>query len=70
MRRGTNFVRPTALEAEVAEAIVDLVDAAEMVKFAKNGSDVLGTTVLRKQAANFRILTKDPGLDFDPAWRP
>ena len=45
MRRGSNFVRPTALEAEVAEELVDLIDAAEMVKFAKNGSDVTTAAV-------------------------
>ena len=37
--RGNNFVRPAAIEAEVAEHVVNLIDSAEMVKFAKNGSD-------------------------------
>jgi glutamate-1-semialdehyde 2,1-aminomutase len=51
MRRGTNFVRPTALEAEAAEDLLHLVDAAEMVKFTKNGSDV--TTAATRLARAF-----------------
>jgi len=51
MQRGTNFVRPTVLEAEVAEAFVDLIDSADMVKFAKNGSDV--TTAAMRLARAF-----------------
>jgi glutamate-1-semialdehyde 2,1-aminomutase len=51
MRKGTNFVRPTALEAEAAEDPLRLVDAAEMVKFAKNGSDV--TTAATRLARAF-----------------
>jgi glutamate-1-semialdehyde 2,1-aminomutase len=36
--QGTNFVRPSALELEAAEAFLDMIDAAEMVKFTKDGS--------------------------------
>jgi glutamate-1-semialdehyde 2,1-aminomutase len=35
---GTNFVRPSALELEASESFVDLIEAAEMVKFTKDGS--------------------------------
>ena len=35
---GTNFVRPSLLELEAAEAFVDLIPAADMVKFTKDGS--------------------------------
>ena len=35
---GTNFVRPSALELEAAESFVDLIAAADMVKFTKDGS--------------------------------
>ncbi len=45
MRNGSNFVRPTALEVEAAEDLLRLIDAAEMVKFAKNGSDVTTAAV-------------------------
>src|SRR5450631_2686496 len=45
MLDGSNFNRPAALEVECAEMMVDLIDAAEMVKFAKNGSDVTSAAV-------------------------
>jgi glutamate-1-semialdehyde 2,1-aminomutase len=48
MAQGTNFTRPSTLEVELAERLVDLVDAAEMAKFAKNGSDA--TTAAAKLA--------------------
>lgn len=51
MLDGTNFTRPAALEVECAEAMVELIDAAEMVKFAKNGSDA--TTAAVKLARAF-----------------
>jgi glutamate-1-semialdehyde 2,1-aminomutase len=56
MRLGTNFVRPTILEAEVAEAFVNLIDAADMVKFAKNGSDVTTAAVRLARAYTERDL--------------
>jgi glutamate-1-semialdehyde 2,1-aminomutase len=36
---GCNFIRPSFIEAEVAELMVNQIPCAEMVKFAKNGSD-------------------------------
>ena len=45
MRDGTNFVRPSRLEVEAAEKVLSLVPGAEMVKFAKNGSDVTTAAV-------------------------
>ncbi len=39
MRAGTNFARPAAIELAAAEAMLRLVPGAEMVKFAKHGSD-------------------------------
>ena len=56
MRHGTNFVRPTVLEAEVAETFVNLIDAADMVKFAKNGSDVTTAAVRLARAYTGRDL--------------
>ena len=35
---GTNFVRPSVLELQAAEAFLDLVPEADMVKFTKDGS--------------------------------
>lgn len=48
MHFGANLGRPTPLEVECAEAMLSLVPAADMIKFAKNGSDV--TTAALKLA--------------------
>jgi glutamate-1-semialdehyde 2,1-aminomutase len=40
MQDGANFIRPSPIELQCAEALLALIDGAEMVKFAKNGSDV------------------------------
>ncbi|NTW98932.1 MAG: glutamate-1-semialdehyde 2,1-aminomutase [Geobacteraceae bacterium] len=45
MAKGLNFTRPGILEYELAEYLVDLFPAAEMVKFGKNGSDVTTAAV-------------------------
>ena len=42
---GTNFARPSRLELESAEEFLALIPGAEMVKFAKNGSDVTTAAV-------------------------
>ncbi len=39
MLQGSNFCRPAMIELQAAEAFLNLVPGAEMVKFAKNGSD-------------------------------
>jgi glutamate-1-semialdehyde 2,1-aminomutase len=54
MRLGTNFTRPARIEVEAAEALVDLIDSAEMVKFAKNGSDVTTAAVRLARATTGR----------------
>jgi glutamate-1-semialdehyde 2,1-aminomutase len=38
--QGNNLTRPSLTELEAAELIVDLIPGADMVKFAKNGSNV------------------------------
>lgn len=48
---GSNFTRPSALEGELARKLVDLIPCAQMVKFAKNGSDVT-TAALRLARAH------------------
>jgi glutamate-1-semialdehyde 2,1-aminomutase len=45
MQLGINFTRPSPLEVEAAEALLKLISGAEMVKFAKNGSDVTTAAV-------------------------
>jgi glutamate-1-semialdehyde 2,1-aminomutase len=48
MQLGTNFSRPSKIEVDLAETMLELMDGADMVKFAKNGSDV--TTAALKLA--------------------
>ncbi len=55
MEHGANLGRPTPLEVQCAEAMLELVPGADMVKFAKNGSDV--TTAALKLA---RAYTERP----------
>jgi glutamate-1-semialdehyde 2,1-aminomutase len=45
MQLGTNFSRPAKVEVGLAEAMLEIIDGAEMVKFAKNGSDVTTSAV-------------------------
>lgn len=42
---GCNFIRPSFIEAEVAELLQDQIPSAEMVKFAKNGSNATTSAV-------------------------
>jgi glutamate-1-semialdehyde 2,1-aminomutase len=51
MQNGINFTRPAPLEVECAESLLGMIPGAEMVKFAKNGSDV--TTAAVKLARAF-----------------
>lgn len=66
---GTNFTRPAAIELECAEALLELIDGAEMVKFAKNGSDVTTAAVKLARAWTGRDLVAIPAeatfLSFD-----
>ncbi|MGE5314900.1 MAG: glutamate-1-semialdehyde 2,1-aminomutase [Acidobacteriota bacterium] len=39
MLKGSNYARPGVIELEAAEEFLSLIPGAEMVKFAKNGSD-------------------------------
>ncbi|MCK7627016.1 glutamate-1-semialdehyde 2,1-aminomutase [Streptomyces sp. RS10V-4] len=52
--RGSNFVRPSVVEVEAAERFLATVPTAEMVKFAKNGSDVTTAAVRLARAATGR----------------
>ena len=53
---GSNFVRPSPLELSLAERLVELIPCAEMVKLAKNGSDVTTAAVKLARAATGRDL--------------
>lgn len=56
LQKGVNFTRPSPIEAEVAELITELVPSAEMVKFAKNGSDATTAAVKLARAYTGRDL--------------
>ncbi|MFC1442697.1 glutamate-1-semialdehyde 2,1-aminomutase [Streptacidiphilus sp. N1-10] len=52
--RGSNFVRPSIMEVEAAERFLATVPTAEMVKFAKNGSDATTAAVRLARAVTGR----------------
>ncbi|MGA6161382.1 glutamate-1-semialdehyde 2,1-aminomutase [Amycolatopsis magusensis] len=54
--RGANFVRPSIVEEKAAERFLATVPTAEMVKFAKNGSDATTAAVKLARAATGRPL--------------
>lgn len=66
---GVNFSRPTLWELQAAEQLLRQVPGAEMVKFAKNGSDVTSAAVKLARAATGRdlvaICTTQPFLSTD-----
>jgi len=53
---GVNFSRPSTWELRAAETFLEQVPGAEMVKFAKNGSDVTTAAVKLARAATGRPL--------------
>ncbi|MDF8266487.1 glutamate-1-semialdehyde 2,1-aminomutase [Luteipulveratus flavus] len=53
---GANFTRPAGIEADAAERFLTSVPGAEMVKFAKNGSDVTTAAVRLARAHTGRDL--------------
>lgn len=69
IRTGSNFGRPSFLETEAAQDLVDLVPCAEMVKFGKNGSTVTTAAVKLARAYTGRdrvALCKDhPFFSYD-----
>ncbi len=56
MKLGINFSRPSTLEVDLAESFLQLIDGADMVKFAKNGSDVTTAAVKLARAYTGRDL--------------
>lgn len=45
LSKGVNFCRPSVIEGQLAELLVDIIPSAEMVKFGKNGSDAVTAAV-------------------------
>ena len=56
MLLGTNFTRPATIELACAEELVSLIEGADMVKFAKDGSDVTSAAVRLSRAYTGRDL--------------
>ncbi|GAB2778966.1 glutamate-1-semialdehyde 2,1-aminomutase [Hymenobacter luteus] len=56
LSQGCNFGRPAVLELETAEEFLDFTKAGDMVKFAKNGSDVTSAAVKLARAYTGRHL--------------
>ncbi len=54
MELGANFARPHEIELRAAEAFLKAVPTAEMVKFAKNGSDATTAAIKLARAATGR----------------
>jgi len=45
IKNGNNLTRPSMVELEAAELLVDLIDSVDMVKFTKNGSTAVSAAV-------------------------
>jgi len=56
LETGSNFTRPSPIEVEFAELLIDTIPCAEMVKLAKNGSDVTTAAVKLARAYTGRDL--------------
>jgi glutamate-1-semialdehyde 2,1-aminomutase len=56
MQLGANFSRPADIEVDLAEVMLEILDGADMVKFAKNGSDVTTAAVKLARAYTGRDL--------------
>ena len=56
LQKGSNFVRPSPIEVEVAELLQANIPSAQMVKFAKNGSDTTSAAVRLARAFTSRDL--------------
>ena len=56
MQLGHYFFRPAPIETECAEELLEMISGAEMVKFGKNGSDVINAAVRLARAYTGRDL--------------
>jgi glutamate-1-semialdehyde 2,1-aminomutase len=56
MLLGNNFTRPALIEYECAQKMLSIIDGGEMIKFAKNGSDVTTAAVKLARAVTGRSM--------------
>src|SRR5699024_7308060 len=58
--RGSNFLRPSPIEVELAEEMLSLLPYGDMIKFGKNGSDVTTAAVKLARAYTGRDIIAVP----------
>ena len=58
--RGSNFLRPSPIEVELAEEMLSLLPYGDMIKFGKNGSDVTTAAVKLARAYTGRDVVAVP----------
>ena len=56
IKNGNNLTRPSMIELDAAELLVDLIDSVDMVKFTKNGSTAVSAAVKLSRAYTGREL--------------
>ncbi len=56
IKNGNNLTRPSMIELEAAELLVELIDSVDMVKFTKNGSTSVSAAVKLARAFTRRDL--------------
>lgn len=56
IKNGNNLTRPSMIELDAAELLVDLIDSVDMVKFTKNGSTAVSAAVKLSRAFTGREL--------------
>jgi glutamate-1-semialdehyde 2,1-aminomutase len=69
IRNGNNLTRPSMIELEAAELMIDLIESVDMVKFTKNGSTAVSAAVKLARAYTGRELVarcaEQPFLSYD-----
>jgi glutamate-1-semialdehyde 2,1-aminomutase len=69
IRLGNNLTRPSMIELEAAELLVEMIDSVDMVKFTKNGSTAVSAAVKLARAYTGRELVArcvdQPFLSYD-----
>lgn len=69
LKLGNNLSKPSLVELEAAEKMISLIPGAEMVKFAKNGSNVTTAAIKMARAYNKRkyvcVPRQQPFFSFD-----
>lgn len=69
LKLGSNFLRPSPIEIELAELLVEIIPSAEMCKFAKNGSNVTTAAIKLARAYTQRdyiaLCADHPFFSFD-----